>query len=161
MQKAFSYQPLDVNIDSTRLVEIESTQVADAPLNCRLVHVAFKNKPKHKVLSCAWGDNNKKRRIEVNGGFLDIGQNLFDALCFLRKRPEKGLYWIDALCINQVNIPECTRQLGIMGQIYFRASTVIVWLGIKYLKIQEHLSESQFNTFDSIKAGPNNSAKRD
>lgn len=38
------------------------------------------------------------------------------------------LIWIDSICIDQSNIQEKTHQVGLMGEIYTRASLVTVWL---------------------------------
>jgi hypothetical protein len=62
------------------------------------------------------------------------GTNLWDALHCLRKRANGRRYWIDAICINQADIPERNQQVRIMPHIYFRAHTVVVWLG-RYAKI--------------------------
>lgn len=37
--------------------------------------------------------------------------------------------WIDALCINQNDIEERNHQVHLMGQIYAKATEVLVWLG--------------------------------
>lgn len=49
--RAFSYQPLDPEIDCTRLVEIEPAQSDDDPVVCKLHHVAFSARPKYEALS--------------------------------------------------------------------------------------------------------------
>ena len=38
-------------------------------------------------------------------------------------------FWVDALCIDQNNIPERNAQVSRMKDIYERARTVVVWLG--------------------------------
>lgn len=149
-QKSFWYKALNPHIDCTRFVKILPAETDDANLRCELREIPFEDRPTYEALSYAWGGGAKKHKIEVDGGSLEVGQNLFDALCFLRKRQCGGFYWIDALCINQDDVAERNRQLGIMGQIYFRSSMVILWLGVKYLKYQAKLSESQFKAADPI-----------
>jgi hypothetical protein len=39
------------------------------------------------------------------------------------------LFWIDALCINQMDATEKARQINLMGDIYANAVFVLVWLG--------------------------------
>lgn len=63
----------------------------------------------------------------------------YDALRHLRRECQGKLFWIDALCIDQDNLDERNHQVQMMHQIYFRAQTVMVWLGSKYTKYQEHL----------------------
>ncbi|PSR77686.1 hypothetical protein BD289DRAFT_142389 [Coniella lustricola] len=45
------------------------------------------------------------------------------------KGSASGLFWIDALCINQGDLEERSAQVRIMPQIYSKADCVIVWLG--------------------------------
>jgi hypothetical protein len=37
--------------------------------------------------------------------------------------------WVDALCINQINVQERNNQVAIMGKIFHHATKVLVWLG--------------------------------
>lgn len=128
----FQYEALDPSVDCTRLLEFVPSEDANDTLRCALIHVTFREKPKYEALSYMWGDETLKRKIIVNGKVFLVGQNLWDALHFLRKRGEGVRYWIDAICINQTNIPERNRQLRIIPHIYMRAHSVRVWLGGKY-----------------------------
>jgi hypothetical protein len=68
------------------------------------------------------------RTIFCDGKSMTIKPNLYNALLHLRKhRP--GVYWIDAVCINQVDSVERNAQVQIMGRIYRSAAEVVVWLG--------------------------------
>jgi len=55
------------------------------------------------------------------------------SVCALMKRirhPSQAiLLWIDAICINQSNVLERNAQVGLMGQIYRGAASVIIWVG--------------------------------
>ena len=59
---------------------------------------------------------------------LDVLPNLHDALVQLR-RTRPGLYWIDAICINQSDRQERAQQVQMMDRIYGEAPSVVVWLG--------------------------------
>lgn len=37
--------------------------------------------------------------------------------------------WIDAICINQMDLNERAQQVQLMAEIYRKASLVVVWLG--------------------------------
>jgi hypothetical protein len=72
--------------------------------------------------------------ILLNGKIFSVRQNLFDFLYMACTEPKVlGLtqekYWIDALCINQSNIPERNHQVAQMGDIFGSAQCVHVWLG--------------------------------
>jgi hypothetical protein len=139
--KQFQYQALKQNVDCTRFVKIEPEENDKEPIVCTLVHIAFGERPKFQALSYMWGDEHAKESIILDGCEFAVRKNLRDALGHLRKRARDTLFWIDALCINQRDMEERNTQLRMMSQIYFRASTVVIWLGKKYLKYQEQLSE--------------------
>lgn len=61
-------------------------------------------------------------------GFL-VTQSLHDALCRLRSTTATRVLWIDAICINQVDLAERNAQVHQMGEIFFTARNVVVWLG--------------------------------
>lgn len=68
----------------------------------------------------------------MNGSLCHVHQNLEAALRRLRALPETeyGMkYWIDALCIDQKNIPERNAEVKRMREIYERAWSIVVWLG--------------------------------
>jgi hypothetical protein len=105
----------------------------------------------YKALSYAWGDNFAAytnntspclvssqmwcaltgEYILVDGRRRRVGRNLHHFLHHASRLPQQfsGWLWIDALCIDQSDAEERTRQIGIMSQIFSRASQVVVWLG--------------------------------
>jgi len=60
-----------------------------------------------------------------------VGQNLYDALSQIRDVQSDVPVFADALCINFANNRERTAYIEIMGHIYARAASVVVWLGKK------------------------------
>ncbi|KAE9369720.1 hypothetical protein N431DRAFT_414004 [Stipitochalara longipes BDJ] len=136
--KAFSYEPLDFDpdADSIRLGLIEQSTNHDDQISCSLIHAKFADKRKYRALSYMWGDEAVKTDILLNGAHFQVGQNLWDALHYFRSSGIQSLYWMDAICINQRDIEGRNRQLAMMRWIYFRAETVVVWLGKKYSKYQ-------------------------
>ncbi|KFY70380.1 hypothetical protein V499_09216 [Pseudogymnoascus sp. VKM F-103] len=134
--ETFTYSALPQDKDCTRLVRVEPAGNNDDPISCILIDVVFGDRPKYQALSYMWGDETSKLKILLNGTEFRVTQNLFDALQFLRREPKRGPVWIDAISINQANIPERNRQLQMMPYIYVRAHTVLVWLGKKYAKYE-------------------------
>jgi hypothetical protein len=65
----------------------------------------------------------------VNGQDFPITMNLKAALWHLRFTTRARLLWVDAVCINQADIPERNQQVQIMRNIYANAARVLVWLG--------------------------------
>ncbi|KAI0123480.1 heterokaryon incompatibility protein-domain-containing protein [Xylariales sp. AK1849] len=133
----FRYQQLSEGIDCTRLLTIRPSENEHAPVVCELVNVEFRDKPEYEALSYTWGDPSDESSIIINGCEFKVRQNLFDALRYLRTQARKLPIWIDALSINQEDMAERNRQLRIMHHIYFRASTVVVWLGAEYTKYKK------------------------
>ncbi|KAF1950432.1 HET-domain-containing protein, partial [Byssothecium circinans] len=62
-------------------------------------------------------------------GYLEVTENLYVALRHLRRTADARTLWVDAICINQDDIPEKNFQVSIMGEIYSKASRTVVWLG--------------------------------
>jgi hypothetical protein len=50
-----------------------------------------------------------------------------------------GFLWADAICINQEDYVERSKQVVMMGEIYSQAKTVIVWLGEKDVHLPKAL----------------------
>ncbi len=60
---------------------------------------------------------------------LDVTRNLAVALQYLRYEHEPRVLWIDAICINQQDVPERSAQVQRMGDIYRSARQTTIWLG--------------------------------
>ena len=71
------------------------------------------------------------RTITVDGQSLPVTENLWLAL---RRVKLHGMIklrhlWVDAICINQGDIPERNAQVQRMADIYSTADATLVWLG--------------------------------
>ncbi|TRX90101.1 hypothetical protein FHL15_009020 [Xylaria flabelliformis] len=99
-------------------------------MHCQLLVTELTDLESYDALSYVWGDPNVREHLLVcNGHPVKITANLWSALQDIwTKWPEKRL-WVDAICINQENIPERNHQVGMMGDIYSTAKEVIVWVG--------------------------------
>lgn len=99
-------------------------------IKCTLCCASLQQRPAYDALSYVWGDQTTKRPIQVNGRLFGVTENLKSALRHLRYWDErKRVIWIDALCINQADIPERNQQVRQMDDIYRNAAKVVVWLG--------------------------------
>lgn len=82
-----------------------------------------------EALSYTWGAEWSTRNVIINGEARPVKKNLE---AFLRQRREAETavtLWIDALCINQEDEEEKSRQVPKMSSIYVTANAVTVWLG--------------------------------
>lgn len=80
--------------------------------------------PAQKVINAM-----NKYREGARDGTLMVRTNLKSALVHFRHRKEPQTLWIDALCINQANPEERSRQVAKMHRLYVNADIVSVWLG--------------------------------
>jgi len=92
--------------------------------------------PSYHALSYTWGpsrgvveDIDPVIHPEEGDDDLPMPKNLFRALRHLQALDEDEWYWIDYLCINQINLAERSKQVSNMHNIYQQASTVDIWLG--------------------------------
>ena len=108
----------------------------NAPIRVRL-HTTILNKndvPAYEALSYTWGSPDGPINIVVDisresDQFLPVTQNLECALQHLRYVDKPRPLWIDAICVNQQDLPERSKQVARMADIYSLAKKVLVWLG--------------------------------
>lgn len=144
--------------DCIRLLEILPGP-AGSEISCQIVSVPLHDRPTYSALSYLWGSGTDTCAIWLNGHRVHIRKNLWR---FLDQAKQLGSHlfgslWIDALCINQSNSEERTRQVNLMTKIYSAAREVVVWLGpahgesdmamrelsksISYWRAKSHLSK--------------------
>lgn len=112
-----------------RLLHLEPATDSDAPIRCSFTTVSLANSPCYEALSYVWGDSTLLNTVKLDGFDVAISRNLFQALCRLRRRDADRILWVDAVCINQGDIDERSRQVSLMGSIYQGAERVVVFLG--------------------------------
>lgn len=108
--------------------------------SCKLDVYKVAQAPPYIALSYTWGDAlyrhgrpaGEKYNIKLYGKPFEIQQNLDDAFRHLasRVRDNEGLIWIDAVCINQRDNVEKSRQVAQMRQIFETAHVIYAWLGV-------------------------------
>ncbi|KAE9375834.1 hypothetical protein N431DRAFT_403842, partial [Stipitochalara longipes BDJ] len=98
-------------------------------LECRLAVYSLQSPPEYRALSYCWGDARKKRIIQCNDQTFEVTTSLYSCLQDLRQVEENLVLWIDAICINQLDLAEREQQVGIMHQIYSLANEIPIWVG--------------------------------
>ena len=101
--------------------------------------------PPYRALSYTWGPaeagfvphDGDQLELLVHGRNRSLPTNLVLAISELSNRSLSGYYWIDALCIDQLNHRERNEQVMIMDKIFQRATAVDVWLGKAYPDTQK------------------------
>jgi hypothetical protein len=67
--------------------------------------------------------------IQVNKKPSYITNNMECALRHLRYTESPRVLWVDAICINQQDIDEKSKQVAMIVRVYNAAQTVYAWLG--------------------------------
>jgi hypothetical protein len=131
-----TYPGKDLDLhDSFRLIELQPGKDEDSII-VHLLSSRLSESPSFEALSYVWGypDVVVPIKVVVPGSiaeFIDlpITTNCYMALKRLREPDTTRMLWIDAIAINQHLIPERNHQLGLISQIYSRATRVVVYLG--------------------------------
>ncbi|KAF5548841.1 heterokaryon incompatibility protein het-6 [Fusarium mexicanum] len=91
--------------------------------------------PPYSALSYTWADENGDTSLS-NLIFLDkeqkvlrITRNCDRALRSLRHKTKSKILWVDSICINQSSPSERSHQVGLMKDIYSKATTVHSYVG--------------------------------
>jgi hypothetical protein len=105
--------------------------------------------PEYRALSYVWGDPSATKVILVDNTPFKVRINLWNYLVQARREEmctlDARYIWVDAVCINQNDLDERSKQVAIMGQIYSKASEVYAWLGVgteKNLEAMRDLAET-------------------
>ncbi|KAF2757367.1 hypothetical protein EJ05DRAFT_511186 [Pseudovirgaria hyperparasitica] len=139
----YTYQPLNQHVDEIRLVRILPNIDRSRPLQCEIHHRPLQSS-EHFALSYCWGKGPPTNAIILDGHRFSVSDNLYSAMLELR-HPEQAInVWIDAICMNQDDLEERSREVLRMRSIYAAAQLVVIWLG-----------QEEFDTkraFDHLKA---------
>lgn len=136
---SYKYQQLQTN-EFTRVIVLEPAREAQQELRCKIKHFSSTAKEEddsflpssleYEAVSYTWGAPTfPKILICQDNSILHITENLDAALRRFRLEDRNRYLWVDAVCINQNDLDERARQVSVMGDIYARASEVLVWLG--------------------------------
>lgn len=114
--------------EKTRILHLEPGSVQD-DLICRLKHVRALKDHHYEALSYVWGPSTGEHAVWKTKQKIPITANLDIALRRLRYPDRVRSLRVDAICINQADKLERSRQVSIMQEIYANAARIIIWLG--------------------------------
>ena len=178
------------NVFSIRLLHLLPATDGDARLECRLVETQIPDlrgqsqsskapdsaHVQYQALSYTWGEPEFPRSLHVlrgggddcnsamhtlPAGVLAITENLHSALYNLRKADETLVLWVDAVCINQADIPERNSQVGNIPQTYAEAASVLVWLGTDDVQQSGRLCLGFFTDLAALIVGDSEGGRQD
>ena len=102
-------------------------------IRCEIDIADIENDLAYEAVSYVWGASEHKPSIQIccerGASELEIPKNLEGALRRFRHPTSTRTLWTDSICINQSDLQERNQQVRLMGQIYRKASTVLIWLG--------------------------------
>ncbi|KAJ8122241.1 hypothetical protein ONZ43_g1516 [Nemania bipapillata] len=129
--------------NSTPFYFLFGLSAPEEPVRCILTEVNLTPQNKslsYQALSYVWGSPADTIPIIVNGQEFHATSNLNDALRQLRQAGGQFLekdIWVDAICINQHDLDEKSKQVPRMADIYSMADRVVIWLGCNSAEEEE------------------------
>ncbi|KAI0415499.1 heterokaryon incompatibility protein-domain-containing protein [Xylaria grammica] len=127
----FEYAPLNEASGEIRLLTVKHDENLNR-LSGKLSYCSLNEYPRYIALSYTWGGQKATETIVLDGIPLSITPNLASALrskAVLDASSTSTPVWADAICINQRDVKERSRQVLRMRRIYGQASTAVIWLG--------------------------------
>ena len=118
-----------------RLACLPAVANPNAPVHVGLEVYADEDHPEYECTSYTWGgeDNNTSLCCPIYvGPYWDVllqTKNCYSMLQHIRPWRGMRMVWIDAICINQMNLIERAAQVAKMRQIYENCTRVIIYLG--------------------------------
>lgn len=124
----YCYEPLDLSKAVIRLVQLLPELSSGGVIQCTISHET--TDALYTCLSYRWGAPEPSGPILIDNRPFQVRRNLWEFLNMARENEEAAIiYWIDALCIDQLKTSERNHSVAQMGEIYSRAACVYVWLG--------------------------------
>lgn len=116
-------------LQTIRLVEVQPGKTEDA-LRCSIHKTSLTDDPDYEAISYCWGPDHAVDKVICDDEtYLPLNRSLSSALRHFRHDQEPRLLWADAICINQSDADEKSRQVNMMREVYRQARRVLIWLG--------------------------------
>ena len=124
------YSQLNQPLREIRLLELTNGSYEDDLVLALHIESLDRKLPAYHALSYAWGTAASSQKALIDGKETAVGLNLNCALRHIRcTLTEPILIWVDALCINQLDLNERSSQVLLMKDIYSQAERVVIYLG--------------------------------
>lgn len=122
------YSPLDASKREIRLLRLDIDR-DDGFFHGELEAFSLDDLPPFKALSYCWGQALANRVVWINEQPFYVRPNLYAYLEIMRKERHAEWIFIEAICINQLDVTERSQQVALMGSVYRDAKLVVAWLG--------------------------------
>jgi hypothetical protein len=133
-------------LDNTQIRLLKIQRGDNSRIECSLTTHTLEE-AEFEALSYVWGSQSDAAMISLCGNDFQVTQNLYKALSRLRSAPAEVFFWVDALCINQLDLLERAVQVPRMRDIYSKARRTLIWLG----EIPPHIEGFLDRVRDSFK----------
>lgn len=131
---AYEFEPLK-DSTTTRLLLLFPGEMG-SDLRGAIIHISLETPLEHmrqySALSYVWGSDDKTHKLWTPAGSIPITSSLFSALVRLRDSESPITLWVDAICIDQEDDEEKSKQIQLLPRIFRLASNVIAYLGEEY-----------------------------
>ena len=141
-RRGFVHPPIDASTQ-IRLLRIprrdDSGDPGRANYRLEVFRVADLPRIQYRALSYMWGAARGRRDVRdvrVDGQPFAVRRNLADFLAMAssssgrrRMRAAGGLFFVDAVCIDQLSVAEREAQVRLMARVFRCADEVVIWLG--------------------------------
>ncbi|KAK8041669.1 hypothetical protein PG993_006192 [Apiospora rasikravindrae] len=121
------WQPLDPTREEIRVLDLQPSQCGSQAISCQMRTTSLQEEPQYEALSYVWGSPDNPKEILLNGVAHPVTRNLYNALKALRYPEKTRTIWVDAVCINQVDLQERNAQVSMMDKVYLQASLVVTF----------------------------------
>ena len=126
-----AYRPLSNR--ETRIIKVWSGEPLE-PLRLSVENVSLDDELVYAALSYTWRGQNRDVPVQLWSSpwtphTILVTQSLIEAVLVLRRKSSSIWLWVDQMSINQADNIEKSSQVGLMGQIFRKASFIPVWLG--------------------------------
>ena len=139
----YKHRPLQIKENEIRLLQLDYCSDAvhggyfnsnvgsqNEVLHCSLIHHPLRTAPPYVALSYTWGTSTVNHILHIGKSVFPISGNLHEALKHLYLRGKCKHIWVDAICINQKDNDEKSRQILRLRPVFRKAEVVIAWLGL-------------------------------
>jgi len=123
---------------------------ASDPIICHLSPANLDTLPDYHALSYQWSKNTSFAGITCGNASFEVTGNLAAALRALRTLASPRILWVDAVCINQKDNNEKSKQIPLMRDIYACARSVLIWLGPSFPGVKTAFEILPYLTFVGV-----------
>lgn len=100
--------------------------LSNAPLEGKLKIFKIDHCPQYEAISYVWGSEVRSQTFICDDKLTHITVSLSMALQQFRYTDEPRVLWADSICINQGDENEKGHQVALMGEVYSKASKVLI-----------------------------------